>query len=161
MSFEDDIEREIRRIPKHEGRTRMPLDISKHPLLRDVYDLMQMIEMFPASDHETATIIKAGEILDGVDTLRARNALLEKVAEWRSVYPTCEGYWWHRGPSGTGIRRVRMAPMFGSGGLGPYDADTNEPLANISGEWAGPIPVPAAIDAAKEGGSDESDMRPR
>lgn len=57
------------------------VDISKHPLLRTVYDLMQMIEEFPPSDHQTATIIKAVEILDGVEFLRSELAAMKERAE--------------------------------------------------------------------------------
>ena len=72
---------------------------------------------------------------------KERDRLREDV-EWRSVYPTCEGYWWHRGPNGVSIQRVRMGPIFGVASLGPYDSDTNDSLLNVDGEWAGPIPVP-------------------
>ena len=56
---------------------------------------------------------------------------------WRSVYPTKEGRWWHKGPDGSFIRQVRMAPSnCGAHGLWPYDADTDESLWNIEGDWA-------------------------
>jgi len=78
---------------------------------------------------------------------------LRKAVEWRSVYPTCTGYWWHCGPQGTKIRRVKMAPSgFPSGGDGPYDADTNESLWDIDGDWAGPICPPAELLRLAGGG---------
>lgn len=61
---------------------------------------------------------------------------------WRSVYPTKAGYWCHNGPDGVCIRRVVMAPIGYRDGLWPHDKDTHEPLWNLDGEWAGPIPLP-------------------
>ena len=78
---------------------------------------------------------------------------VEGLLQWRSVYPTKEGFWWHKGPSGIRMRRVIMAEIGYRAGLWPYDADTHEGLYAIDGEWAGPIlPPEAALGAGEQGG---------
>jgi hypothetical protein len=44
-------------------------NISKHPILKQCYELMRNIEQFPASEQETKTIIKAGELMDELNAL--------------------------------------------------------------------------------------------
>jgi hypothetical protein len=46
------------------NRTGKPVDISKHSLVLQAYNLCQSIEELPASERQTALIIKANEFLD-------------------------------------------------------------------------------------------------
>lgn len=43
------------------------MNLSKHPLLKQCYDVMQAIEMCGASPALTAAVIKAGELLESID----------------------------------------------------------------------------------------------
>lgn len=44
-------------------------DILAHKLIRQAYELIQEIEKFPASDHQTNTVTKAAKLLDAVAEL--------------------------------------------------------------------------------------------
>jgi hypothetical protein len=57
---------------------------------------------------------------------------IESWRIWRSVYPTCDGYWWYRGPANLGLVKVNMIDGR------PYSPD-NELLDTVTGEWAGPV----------------------
>jgi hypothetical protein len=44
-------------------------DILAHKLIRQAYELCQAIEKFPASDHQTNTVMKAAKLMDAIAEL--------------------------------------------------------------------------------------------
>jgi hypothetical protein len=65
------------------------VNLSRHPLLRQCYDVMQQIESCGASPELTKAVTMAGELLDGIDAAlaaveaarQARTALREALVE--------------------------------------------------------------------------------
>ena len=53
-------------------------DISKHPLLKQCYELCLAIEELPASEMQTAAVVKASELMEAID---AATALSEKEGD--------------------------------------------------------------------------------
>lgn len=48
-------------------------DISKHPLLKQCYELCLAIEELPASEMQTAAVVKASELMEAIDTAIAQS----------------------------------------------------------------------------------------
>lgn len=62
---------------------------------------------------------------------------------WTMRKPTESGWYWFRGPGGTRIRDIVMAPAaWGHHHPTPYDERDRQFVENIDGEWAGPLKPP-------------------